>query len=214
MTHFIGAVAVQEEAMLDDALARFYEGREVPRHVEATKEEVIDLGRRRIQQYATEGLYAEYQADPEAYAARVTNNPQHLEYLRNEFPKELGWDDEQVYEDATIFSDDKGPDGQVYSTYNPLARWDWWTVGGRWTDVYGDMQGIVIPEYIERGLPNLPRAVVVFMDGDWQWVGRGEEGWFGMMSNEYDDTEWEAKATAALKRAPHDFGLYFVDFHI
>jgi len=214
MTHFVGAVAVEGEDMLEDALARFDEGLKVPRYLEATKEEVIRLGRKRIHEYATEGPYAKYKADPDGYAADFPGT-QHLKYLQEEFPKKLGWTDEQVYADATTtYSRDKGPEGQVYSTYNPLSRWDWWTVGGRWTDVYDGLQGVLVPEYLHLGLPDLPRAVVVFFDGDWQWVGRGDEGWFGVITDEYGDAKWEVKASEALKKAPHDFRLYFVDFHI
>jgi hypothetical protein len=49
------------------------------------------------------------------------------------------------YDDDRLHVDE---DGRAYtlSTYNPDSRWDWWTIGGRWTGWFR-----VCPEYIGHG---------------------------------------------------------------
>ncbi len=186
MTHFIGAVLVPsntefiingqrtafptlygEDARditagtalndyLDAALAKFSENIEVERW--ATKEDTIAAGRKAIEEYR-DGTYAKFIEDPVKYAEGVSNE-QHLEYLRTEFPKKLEWTDEEVYADAIKFEEpeDIREDGAVRHTYNPLSKWDWWTIGGRWEQTYRERQGEKISglrEELQKALVNL-----------------------------------------------------------
>lgn len=125
------------QSALDSVLERYDENREVPRYVKYTKAEVIALGRKEIEEYR-DGRYAEYLADPAAYAATCRND-KHLAYLEGTaedggFPARLAWTDEQVYQYETQWYDpeDIGPEGEVYSERNPDAKWDWYVIGGRW----------------------------------------------------------------------------------
>lgn len=54
------------------------------------------------------------------------------------FPAKLEWTDEQVHADQTRWyeSEDIGPEGEVYSEYNPLSKWDWYSIGGRWANYF------------------------------------------------------------------------------
>ncbi len=132
-------------------LAPFDENLELPRYVRATKAQVIAKGRQEIEDYKN-GRYAEYLADPEKYASETTNEG-HLKYIREEFPKKLEWTDEQVYQDAIEYEEPEniGPDGEIYSTANDKARWDWYVLGGRWT-------GFFIPKQSKVGRLGEPGA--------------------------------------------------------
>lgn len=50
------------------------------------------------------------------------------------FPARLHWTDEQFYEHAARWYEPEefSPEGGVYSDRNPLSKWDWWVIGGRW----------------------------------------------------------------------------------
>jgi hypothetical protein len=43
-----------------------------------------------------------------------------------------------------------GGKGEVPTTYNPLSRWDWWSIGGRWTGTFTDYKPEKDPDNIER----------------------------------------------------------------
>lgn len=155
MSHFAVAVIIKREESVDfdyfveskvsELLAPFEE-MEVPKYMKHTKEELIKIGREDIEKYKNT-TYAEYLKDPEAYEAKCENEG-HIEYLKVEFPKMLNWTDEEVYQNELRWYDEEmiGKDGEVYSTYNPLSKWDWYSIGGRWNGLlpikYNDMHTI------------------------------------------------------------------------
>ncbi len=129
MSHF--AVLVIGDN-IDEQLAKFDENLDTPRYVKYTKEQLIAEKRKEIEDYKNT-TYAKYLADPEGYAADCTNE-NHLEYLKNDFPKKLEMTDEELYAEGTKWyeEDEIGPEGEVYSTYNPNSKWDWYEIGGRY----------------------------------------------------------------------------------
>ena len=77
---------------------------------------------------------AEYLKDKEAYKERYKDNPGHIKYLEEEFPLKLRWTDEECYKDVVRYEEpeDIMPDGSIKHHYNPNAKWDWYSIGGRW----------------------------------------------------------------------------------
>lgn len=147
MSHFSVAVFVDDNTTVHELLAPYDENLVVPRYVLYTKEELIKKGRAEIEKFKN-GPYARYLEDPEKYE-KECENESHILYLKNEFPKKLLWTDEEVYQDQIHFYDKKviGPDGEVYSTYNPKSKWDWYVVGGRW-------QGSLLIKKTNRSISN------------------------------------------------------------
>lgn len=235
MTHFIGAVIVpadtniahttyrkqflseeyldtkpneQLKATLARVLEKFNENNEVPRYVSYTKEQLIEKGKKDIESYRT-GSYAKYLEDPAGYASG--KNEAHVNYISVEFPQQLQWTDEEIYQDALRYEDEEdiGTDGSIYSTYNPNSKWDWWTVGGRWTEQFEKRQGETVADFIkavesdqkslkegvrlrpelaegevdwepDRKLPWwFPKNIVIQKEDDYEWVEQGSVGWFG-----------------------------------
>lgn len=146
MSHYVVAVLTKShpnDADFENILAKFDENLSVPRYVSMTKEQIITKKKKDYEEYKN-GLYAEYLSDPEGYRAKCKNEG-HLEYISNTFPNViLKMSDEEIYEDyissyptkeeaESEYESYVDEDGNLTSTYNPLSKWDWWTIGGRWS---------------------------------------------------------------------------------
>lgn len=133
---------------LTAALEPFNENTEVERYVAATREQIIAKGREEIAEFR-DGRYAEYLKDPQAYREKFPHAAEaHFAYLdgtgeNGGFPAKLKWTDEQIHADALRYEDedDIGPDGEIYSTYNPQSKWDWYSIGGRWPEYWRVLPG-------------------------------------------------------------------------
>lgn len=177
MTHFIGAVVVPAnidtslkrarnarwdyteidpdspalQAYLEEALAEFDENKEV--EIWHSREEVIAQSRKEVQEYENGYQRSEFKADPLKYAMEHHSNPEHVKYVSEEFPLKLEWTDEEHYQDGIRYAEEgdvRESDGALRDTYNPLSKWDWWTIGGRWDDQYKDRQGETVKNLLSE----------------------------------------------------------------
>lgn len=141
MSHFSVAVFHREDQSVEDLLAPYDESIVVAPYIKYTREQAIAKTRKDIENYKN-GLYAKYLANPEEYAKNCSNEG-HLEYLREGFPKKLNWTDEECYEDVASWYDeeDKDEEGNLYSTYNPNSKWDWYSIGGRFPGMLKSKNG-------------------------------------------------------------------------
>jgi hypothetical protein len=145
------------------------------------------------------------------------------------------YDDEPIQHDADT--------NKVYSmsTYNPLSRWDWYQLGGRWTGFFKLRPGAGGA----TGEPGLmtPRGKVGWADQarkrdiDFEgmrdaaavegradaclpfavldeagWHERGRMGWWGVVRNETDT--WQQTAQSIIDGAPDDALFSIYDVHI
>lgn len=246
---FSGRVTIETEpseelkAYLARALARFDENREVERWT--SKAEIIAEGRRGIESYR-DSYYAEYlRLGEEGYRAARPHAPEaHFQHVMVEFPKRLEWTDEQVYAYEIEEWDTVREDGARLDTNNPDARWDWWTIGGRWEENFRDRQGETVavalndlraalgdieagrsrrPEPVD-GRPVedpdrrlewwFPRGLVIETADTFEWIAQGTEGWFGMTSDEMSEADWIRTFIAAVESLDADTRLVYIDFHI
>lgn len=129
MSHFAVLVIGEDP---EKQLEKFDENLELDRYVEYTKQELIDKEKKSIEDYRTT-TYAQYLKDPIKYSEECTNE-NHLNYLRNDFPKKLEMSDDDIYKDSIKWYDpeDIGPEGEVYSVRNNQSKWDWYQIGGRY----------------------------------------------------------------------------------
>lgn len=235
MSHFSVLVTGDD---VESAMAPFDENLETPRYLSRTKAQIIAEGRRAIESYR-DGIYAEYLADPAAYAEKRSNNPAHLRYLQDEFPTHLTWTDEQVYADAIRWCDDLDAEGNEWSESNPQGYWDYWRVGGRWAGhlpLRNGREGHMEPlswEWSFDGSADKPDSTThadVALKGDvnlealdptfailheGEWVARGEMGWFGCLRDEQvPEEEWPAKWREFVLALPAGTRLTVVDCHV
>lgn len=106
-----------------------------------------------------------------------------------------------------------------YSQYNPLSKWDWYAVGGRWSGglvLRGSGKGVDECEVKELDVDAtlkgfLPHALLV----GGRWLQRGRMGWFGVVLEPTGDEEWEAEVRKVLAAVPDPSArLTLIDCHI
>lgn len=148
MSHYSVLVFTDEDTSVEELLAPYDENIRVAPYILYTKEQLIEKEKKEIKEYKNT-RYAEFLKDPEGYKERNKHNPNHLNYIENEFRKKLYWTNARIYKEAISYYDPKDitEDGSVLSTYNPNSKWDWYVEGGRWAghlrlkeaDEYGSM---------------------------------------------------------------------------
>lgn len=226
------------DGALTAALEPFDENRETPRYIKLTKAQAVEKKRAELIRYRDEGYYADYLKDPAAYAESHANHPGHIEYVSKEFPEKLTHldDDDWLYQQAVEWEDENlDEDGNITSTYNPQSKWDWWTVGGRWTDAVLNAETVIhhpekvmnekwtVPafdqhtggvDYLQKKDLTSAQPTFAFLDTDGEWHEQGRMGWFGMASNEKDPDAWDVEFMELLAKVADDDWLVVVDVHI
>ena len=239
MSHFALTVALPAAIRADEGdlravlvrrLAPFGAGLEVERYRAYTREELIAKERAEIEEYENT-TYAHYLADPEGYMSRYFT-VRHMAYLRDEFPKRLTWSDEQVYQHATRLYEAKdiGPQGEVYSTVNPYARWDWWVVGGRWSGRWAFSREVNYPRLAAETPSTGPLSTdcgrleditpeslarersLAYLDLDGHWHESPEPGW--VVVNDDLSDPWLGQYDDWIRSLDPRTWLVKVDCHI
>ena len=231
---------VESKGDIDDALAEvlepFNENKEMEQYVKLTKAEAIKAQREHYEAVRDKGNYAQYLQDPAKYIEEAKHNPAHIEYITKKFPEILTKldDEEFLYKEATEWEtlDD---DGNIVSTYNPKSKWDWYVVGGRWTGRVMNWTDTVHHEavkYSERytepawdekvgGVDYLQKkdleqfsGTFAMLTADGEWHEKGSMGWFGMVSDEKPQEEWDVKQKQMVEDVADEDWLVVVDVHI
>lgn len=218
MSHFITYVFYKDNDEMknyEELLAPYDECLPCAPYIKYTREQAIAEQRREIEEYR-KNIYAKYLSDPIKYEEEH-DSKEHIDYLKNEFPKHLTWTDDECYEEMKIWFDDDmvDEDGNLLSTYNPNAKWDWYCVGGRWDGSLVTKEGKKTNEdyvkEIDFDKTPLPFAYVSPVG---RWFERGEMGWWGMVSNEKGADEWESKFKKFIKTLDDDVIVVSIDCHI
>ena len=122
MSHYT-VMVITSDGDYKRALEPFYEGLEVEPYIEETKEEIIERVKQRKERYdGTDTWFKEHYID----VIDDWNN------------------DEKIYSTYRQFEDDENFDenGNRISTYNPNSKWDWYSLGGRWTGTLKLKEGV------------------------------------------------------------------------
>jgi len=209
MSHFTVLVIGENP---EDQLAPFDENLETPRYVEHTKEQLIAKGREEIEDYKN-GSYAEFLADPVKYRENCSND-RHMNYIENEFPLKLNWTDEEVYKEQVGWYEPEnvGINGEVYSDRNPLSKWDWYQLGGRWTGMF-KLKPVANKKAAKVGKPGLmtesaePGWVDQALKKDIDFESMNQES-FDSRSKTYDEFEKKHNADELKPGEPYwDYGI-------
>ena len=113
----------------------------------------------------------------------------------------------------------------LISHYNPDSRWDWYSIGGRWSGFLPlkdkDEEGNPIEtnaayfdeidwEYLLK--EKFPPFCYIDLDGDWH--EKGEMGWFACVTNEKGQNCWEEEFKDYIESLDCNCLVTVVDFHI
>jgi len=225
MSHFTVMIIGEDP---ESQLAPFDENLETPRYVEYTRDQMIAKVRGEIEEYKNE-RYAEFLADPKKY--KLGKSIEHINYLENEFPKKLNWTDDECYKEGIEYysEDEIGSDGEVYSTSNPKSKWDWYSLGGRWSGMIklkdgakGNtgrgslvMQNEAGIDQAKKGdILNFNELITFALIKDGQWFEKGEMGWWGVVSNKKDQEAWNNELLKLIKELPDETLISIYDCHI
>lgn len=93
------------------------------------------------------------------------------------------------------------------------AKWDWWTIGGRWSGLLNGSDDARIGD-IANNLPDdFSTYAVVTPDGNWH--APGEMGWFCSSESEEEWSEWQKHYKERFITSSNpDWHIFIVDCHI
>ena len=202
MSHFVVYVFTKEDGRgVDELLAPYNEGIEYAPYIQYTREQAIAKVRKDIEDYKN-GLYAKYLADPEKYKEECANK-EHIDYLENEFPLKLNWTDDECYKDMTKYYDEDMIDenGNILSTYNPNAKWDWYSIGGRWDGNLITKSGEnANTEYINKIDWDKSGTPFAYITPNGVWHEKGEMCWWAIVNNEKEEDDWKNEFNKTLDK--------------
>lgn len=216
MSHFTVFVFTKEDGKdVGELLAGYDESIVYAPYIKYTKQQAIAEVRKEIEDYKNT-RYAEYLMNPEAYEA-AHDNEAHIKYLKEEFPKKLNWTDEQCYQDKARWYEEDMIDenGNIYSTYNPNSKWDWYTIGGRWTGGLVTKEGRETnSDYVSEIDWDKTDIPFAFITPNGIWHERGEMGWWAIVTNEKEQISWEEEFKKAVEKLGDNVLVTLVDCHI
>lgn len=175
MSHFITLVFTKENGRtVEELLAPYDENIVYAPYVLYTREQAIAKIRKEIEDYKN-GPYAEYVSSPKKYEESHPN-AEHINYLKNKFPKKLEWTDDECYQDMKgRFDEDMIKlNGDLLSTYNPNSKWDWYTIGGRWNNYLKTLSGETTNEDYASKIDWKDIIPFAFVTPIGEWHERGE----------------------------------------
>ena len=215
MSHFVTLVFTKENGRtVEELLAPYDENIVYAPYVQYTREQAIAKIRKEIEDYKN-GFYAEYLSNPKKYE-ESHSNVEHINYLKNKFPKKLEWTDDECYEDIKRSADEDmvKSNGDLLSIYNPNSKWNWYTIGGRFNNYLKTLSGKTTNEdYVSKidWEDILPFAFVTPIG---EWHERGKMGWWACVFNEKATDNWESEFKEFLGSLDEDTIVTVVDCHI
>lgn len=99
--------------------------------------------------------------------------------------------------------------GLITSNYNPMSKWDWYVIGGRWDGYF--MPGNICDLALFSEPEKSPYAIVT---PGRIWNEKGRMGWWGMSFDEMSDEEWAVKVKSIAEKYAEEFVGVIVDCHI
>lgn len=218
MSHYSVAVLTRPGGKtVDELLEPYNENIKYAPYIFKTKKEAIESVRKDIYEYA-KNIYYEYLKDPEKYKAEHPSEA-HIFFLEKEFSQRLIWTDEECYEYAKqLYGEHEiDTDGNLLSTYNPNSKWDWYIIGGRWTNMITLKDGTRTNQAVVKSIDfssELRTYAVLTPDGIWHEPGKMLM--FGV--SEASDEEYKKWMNETyekiIKTADSEWTMTIVDCHI
>lgn len=213
MSHFVGlCFGDYWESNLD----AYDEGLEVEEYIVYTRDEAIDI--------VKQNHVKAYESAIE-YLRKSDVTESNKEYYQSIIDKGLFISYEDAWKKVLDWGYKLDEEENLLSTYNPDSKWDWYSIGGRWSGF------LCTKEKDDEGNP-IRVNQAQFKDIDWDymfenhitpfnyvteegmWREKGEMGWWGMTTNEMEQDDWDANFKRYLKLVEDDCLITVIDFHI
>jgi len=230
-----GALDYAPNETLDEYLTRALDPFDENKSVDIwqSKDDLVTAERARIIDLRDHGAYAEFVELGEAgYFEKYPHareNPRHVHWLTAEMPEMLEKidDDEYIYKTHVLKyvedEDVRESDGAVHTTYNPKSKWDWWVIGGRWEGAYREYQGETVKAFLKHVADidpdsdnsRVPYSMILPLEnGEFEWIERGQMGWFGMSRDHTDASGWRGQLQQRLGQLDPASKIVYLDLHI
>ena len=145
-------------------------------------------------------------AEGERYVAYTRQEA--IDYARANFPSYKNASDGKCWEAMAEDAEETDSDGNIYSIYNPDARWDWWEIGGRWPGLLKvGNERVSSARVRDIDFDSAPFATFAVLTPDGEWEEQSEIG--GL------DPNWDKSYRERFIDTAHpDMILTIVDCHI
>jgi len=102
----------------------------------------------------------------------------------------------------------------AFNRTNPNKKWDWWTVGGRWSEWMIDQSGEFVTscKFSDVNLEAMKTAPPYAIVKDGKWYARGTMGFWGISRNEVGG--WSETFAQILSTVDPNTTVTVVDCHI
>lgn len=122
---------------------------------------------------------------------------------------------EEKYRAYCQYCDQFNDKGEPISRYNPVSKWDWYVIGGRWdgwindleTDQHSYADNTASTEQV-IARKKVPHAIIT---PDGVWHQRGRMGWWAILATENEN--WDDEALRLLGKYP-GHKVVLIDAHI
>lgn len=115
-----------------------------------------------------------------------------------------------------------------FSTYNPNSKWDWYSLGGRWSGMIKLKEGASgiegrsgvfdnetgIDQAKKGDIANFDELTTFAVLKDGKWYEKGEMGWWAIVSNQKEEDQWANELKKLVEALPDDTLISIYDCHI
>ena len=134
------------------------------------------------------------------------------------------WENDLEYYCESLEVEPYEEEGQMV-TYNPNSKWDWYSIGGRWSGFLPlkelDSEGnhlttneALVGEIDWEYLLNEKFPPFWYVDENGEWFEKGEMGWFCYVKEEQPEDDWATQFKDYLDTLDPDCLVTVIDFHI
>lgn len=133
--------------------------------------------------------------------------------------------EEQAWDSVQDWGYEINEEGNLISRYNPDSKWDWYSVGGRWSgflllkakDAAGEpiqTNEACISEIDWEAMKQQRFTPFCYITTEGEWCEKGEMGWWGASFNDQPEDEWKQAYEDYVNQLDPDCLVTIVDFHI
>lgn len=213
MSHFVGLCFGDS---WENDLEQYYEGLKVEPYIHCTKEEAIEKAKKHHTEnyeYAVKKLESN------------TLTSEDRDYYTIVASRGCSLTDEEAWEEVQNWGYKMDDEGNLLATYNPDSKWDWYSIGGRWSgflplkELDSDGNHLTTNEALVKEIDweyllNEKFPPFCYVDEYGEWFEKGEMGWWGMTTNEEPEDTWKTQFSNYTKELDPNCLVTVIDFHI